>query len=115
MKIINPLTGNEESIVSVLRSLAGQDGCDGEPYDQMQIAAEYIEQLELKVKTLKSNIIVTKGGLLYKDGQLLDVISADQVAREHGYLFAERMVKALEEDPTAIYNPELFPEKLKED
>ena len=52
MKIVNPLTGNEEPIRSVLRSLAGQENCDGEPYDQMQAAADYIEELEEFVKMI---------------------------------------------------------------
>jgi hypothetical protein len=52
MKILNPLTDNMEPIQSVLRSLSGQDGCDGEPYDQMQSAAEYIDSLEDQIKTV---------------------------------------------------------------
>jgi hypothetical protein len=46
MKIKNPLTGNDEPIPAVLQSLAGQEGCDGEPYDQMVAAADYIKWLE---------------------------------------------------------------------
>jgi hypothetical protein len=33
-------------ISAVLRSLASQEGCDGDPYDQMQRAAEHIDHLE---------------------------------------------------------------------
>lgn len=58
-------------------------------------------------------VITTVHGLLYIDGILLDVVSADQIAREHGYLYAERMVHALEKDPTAVYNPEVFPNRAK--
>ena len=43
--MINPLTGKEEKIVSVLRSLAGQENCDGVPYDQMQDAAQALDAL----------------------------------------------------------------------
>ena len=43
--MINPLTGKEERIASVLRSLAGQENCDGEPYDQMQDAAQALDAL----------------------------------------------------------------------
>ena len=46
MRIRNPLTGKFEPIAAVLLSLASQEGCDGEPYDQMQAAAGYIEKLE---------------------------------------------------------------------
>lgn len=33
-------------IRTVLRDLAGQEGCDGEPYDAMQFAADTIDALE---------------------------------------------------------------------
>ena len=36
-------------IQTVLRDLAGQDGCDGEPYDQMMEAADYIDALERRL------------------------------------------------------------------
>lgn len=48
----NPLTGNDDHIASVLQMLASQEGCDGEPYDQMQAAAEYIRKLESQVDVL---------------------------------------------------------------
>lgn len=51
--MINPLTDNEESVASVLRSLASQENCDGVPYDQMQEAAEYIEKLEKKLEIVR--------------------------------------------------------------
>lgn len=56
MKIINPLSpnGTKEDIKTVLRVLAGQGGCDGEPYDQMQAAADYIAELEETVEKLKA-------------------------------------------------------------
>lgn len=55
MKIINPLSpnGTKEDIKTVLRVLAGQGGCDGEPYDQMQAAADYIAELEALIGKLK--------------------------------------------------------------
>ena len=37
-------------ISAVLRSLASQEGCDGEPYDQMMQAADYIEDLERVIR-----------------------------------------------------------------
>ena len=50
MKINNPLhpTGDKEHVATVLRTLASQENCDGEPYDQMIEAAEYIDKLEGK-------------------------------------------------------------------
>lgn len=52
MKIVNPLSPKKtkEHISSVLYALAGQGGCDGTPYDQMQMAADYILELEAKIK-----------------------------------------------------------------
>ena len=52
MKIINPLSpkGTKEHISVVLHALASQGGCDGEPYDQMQMAADYILELEAKIE-----------------------------------------------------------------
>ncbi len=46
MKIKHPYTGKEISIQAALRDLASQEGCDGEPYDQMQLAAECIDRYE---------------------------------------------------------------------
>lgn len=40
--------------------------------------------------------ITTKGGLLWEGGRVIDLPRADQVAREHGFEYAERMVKSLE-------------------
>lgn len=52
MKIINPLSPKKtkEHISVVLHALAGQGGCDGQPYDQMQMAADYILELEAKIE-----------------------------------------------------------------
>jgi hypothetical protein len=49
--IMNPLspTGVKQPIQSVLRALASQENCDGDPYDQMIEAAGYIDQLEQTV------------------------------------------------------------------
>lgn len=58
MKIVNPLsvTGTKETIQTVLRVLASQNNCDGEPYDQMQIAAEYIDRLEHTIRFLEEQL-----------------------------------------------------------
>lgn len=38
--------GKKSHIAAILIAIASQENCDGEPYDQMQIAAEYIIALE---------------------------------------------------------------------
>ena len=52
-KIRNPLTGRRSDIVVVLTMLCAQDGCDGEPYDQMMEAAEYISDLRGHISELR--------------------------------------------------------------
>jgi hypothetical protein len=46
--IVNPLSPSRvlEPIQTVFRVLASQNNCDGEPYDQMIEAANYIDRLE---------------------------------------------------------------------
>jgi hypothetical protein len=46
--IVNPLSPSRvlEPIQTVLRVLASQNNCDGDPYDQMIEAANYIDRLE---------------------------------------------------------------------
>lgn len=41
----HPLTGRRAPIQRILRDLAAQENCDGDPYDQMMQAADYIEEL----------------------------------------------------------------------
>ena len=52
MEIVNPLSpsGAKEDIKTVLYVLAGQGGRDGEPYDQMQEAGDYIATLEAELE-----------------------------------------------------------------
>ena len=52
MEIVNPLSpsGAKEDIKTVLYALAGQGGRDGEPYDQMQVAGDYIATLEAELE-----------------------------------------------------------------
>lgn len=52
MLIYDPLYDCEREIKAVLIGLASQENCDGEPYDQLMQAANYINQLENKVKEL---------------------------------------------------------------
>lgn len=58
--------GLDHEIPFVLRSLAAQEGCDGEPYDQMQDAAEYIDSLERKVKSLERRVSAMSHNILEK-------------------------------------------------
>ena len=51
MNIKHPLKWNElYPIQTVLMDLASQENCDGEPYDQIIEASEYICELEDKLK-----------------------------------------------------------------
>ena len=45
-QVYHPLYQKMMPIQFVLSSLASQEGCDGDPYDTMQEAAEYIDFLE---------------------------------------------------------------------
>lgn len=50
----NPLKfGIMEPVSGVLRQLAAQENCDGEPYDQMVLAAEHIDALEAELKSIQ--------------------------------------------------------------
>ena len=76
MKIINPLSpnGTKEDIKTVLRVLAGQGGCDGEPYDQMQAAADYIAELEAECRnTYSTGITVGEKERLRLGGRILEL------------------------------------------
>lgn len=59
--MINPLTGKDEPVRAVLRSMAGQEGHDGEPYDQMQEAADYIEKLESALNNIHDLTLAARG------------------------------------------------------
>lgn len=54
MNIVDPLSvqGKKAHISTVLDHLCSQENCDGEPYDQMTQAAEYIRDLEKSVDIL---------------------------------------------------------------
>lgn len=41
--------------------------------------------------------ITTKEGLLFKNDKLLSTHEADEVARSYGFIYAERLIKYLEE------------------
>jgi len=62
MEIVNPLSpsGAKEDIKTVLYALAGQGGRDGEPYDQMQEAGDYIATLEAENAALKDGSEYTR-------------------------------------------------------
>lgn len=50
MKVIHPIKNGMWPIQMVLRDLANQENCDGEPYDQMYQAADYIDDLETRLE-----------------------------------------------------------------
>jgi len=56
--IKNPLAVNDTKadLSSVLRALASQENCDGEPYDQMMEAADEIDQLTARVAELEEAV-----------------------------------------------------------
>jgi hypothetical protein len=54
--IPNPLTLRLSTVSHVLRALAAQENCDGEPYDQMQAAAGYIDELEAALQAALGQI-----------------------------------------------------------
>lgn len=50
MKVIHPIKNGMYPIQMVLRDLASQENCDGEPYDQMIQAADHIDDLEVRLE-----------------------------------------------------------------
>lgn len=56
MKVVNPLNSCMQPIQLVLRDLANQENCDGEPYDQMYQAADYIDDLETRLEFLREKL-----------------------------------------------------------
>lgn len=50
MKVIHPIKNGMHPIQHVLRDLANQENCDGDPYDQMIQAADYIDDLEERLE-----------------------------------------------------------------
>jgi hypothetical protein len=96
MRIRNPLTGKFEPIAAVLQSLASQEGCDGEPYDEMVAAAEYIEKLEERLTELcraSERMLETANQLwwaqnpeedLYREGPPME---EEQAQQEHSEAF----------------------------
>ena len=47
-----------------------------------------------KIKTARGTL-TAKDGLLWLNGEVVDLPFADALAREHGYQYAEQLVKAL--------------------
>lgn len=50
-RTLDPMSpsGQHRHIAHILMAMASQENCDGEPYDQMQFAAEYIQFLERRL------------------------------------------------------------------
>lgn len=51
--------------------------------------------MEKETESITSEI-TTKNGLLYRNGKMIELPYADDVARKHGYMYAEQLVRALE-------------------
>lgn len=56
MKVIHPIKKGMFPIQTVLRDLSSQENCDGEPYDQMWQAADYIDDLESRLEYLRGKL-----------------------------------------------------------
>lgn len=74
-------------IQTVLRDLAGQDGCDGEPYDQMMEAAEYIDALEAEVDAVRKRFGWKRDGR-----SIAEILEADDelASKYYGLLWAQK-------------------------
>lgn len=59
-------------IAIALRAMAGAEGCDGEPYDLMQVASEHIEKLETENKTYLDEV----------DRQAEEIINQDEIIEQ---------------------------------
>lgn len=60
MKVIHPLRNGMFPIQYVLRDLASQELCDGDPYDQMIQAADYIDDLESRLEFYREQLRIAK-------------------------------------------------------
>ena len=74
-------------IQTVLRDLAGQDGCDGEPYDQMMEAADYIDELEREVEAVRKHFGWKRDGR-----SIAEILESDDeiASKYHGLLWAQQ-------------------------
>lgn len=60
MKVIHPIRNGMFPIQYVLRDLANQELCDGDPYDQMIQAADYIDDLEARLEFYREQLRIAK-------------------------------------------------------
>lgn len=60
MKVIHPIKNGMHPIQHVLRDLASQELCDGEPYNQMIQAADYIDDLETRLEFYREQLRIAK-------------------------------------------------------
>lgn len=54
-------------IQTVLRDLASQEGCDGEPYDAMIFAAQEIDRLHKTLEKMKMQAVRVRGEQAYRE------------------------------------------------
>lgn len=70
---LHPGYGKFYPIQTVLRDLASQENCDGEPYDAMIHAADYVDLLERRVQELEQK------------NDELSTLAAEEHGRAHRY------------------------------
>ncbi len=92
-KIYSPHFGKEIEITTVLITLASQENCDGEPYEEMQAAAEYILELEERLKPYEE-----AERNLYERIKEIDKMHEDELSEEKAdLLFIEKGKEAVTE------------------
>lgn len=105
MKICINITLTEEAKTEIREELLGSTSAEAIAEMKAAIHETFSEEFEDHAATLTVDIeapeletITTRDGLLFIDGRELELPEADQVAQRHGYLYAERMVRALEKE-----------------
>jgi len=97
-KIVNPLTDKKENISSVLYSLASQNGCDGEPYDQIQVTADYINNTYYQIIAWLANTKKQLENHSIKRGGSIDyALVKENVFMQTEIIVLEQVLKILEE------------------
>ena len=87
--------------------------CREDPMDNKRMADIYEAMTKAK-RTTYSDKIVTSEGLLWRNGEFVPLLEADRVAREHGFVYAEQMVKSLEKEDQKMGRTEEIRVELEE-
>ena len=56
--------------------------------------------MAITTATTATEGITTQGGLLYRNGEYLNIFDADDTANQYGFAYAEQLVAALERGET---------------